>query len=584
MNVRIQSAMVAVLCAAVIFLAGGCATTKNQTVPVQNQEPREEPTTQENSEKKETQFSKDEFLASVRATAKTNGVEEALKRYDEVPANYADDFDIQFFKARMLDVAGRYSEAKSVCESLLAANGENKEVQELLRSIEKRFFMDNLRQVLSGGTAADALALYKDMPASIADDFDLQLIRGSLLVSENLLDEAEQVCNRLAQIDSESIDVLEIRLAIAERRDDKKARTAQLQALLKKDPYNAKANVAQAETFALGKRYKQARELYQKVLVKDPKNEEALFGVGQMDYFLEFDEHAKATFNKLLEVNPQNAQAYSYLGKLAYAQKRYKVAADNIAKALEIDPNNYDYNNDNGLYLRYLGKFDEAEQAWTKAIEIEPNYFLAYAYRAGLYDEQNKISQALADYKKVVALNPQYYYAYESIGILSLHQKNWTDARKAFFECRKYDMARAKYDNAVSSNKNKKPVPAYQGNISYPLLVTYCYYMEGDKKGAKDYSNSILRTMGDQNTIEYKMLRVFHDEAGEGTLPPKIAAISNINQRGKMYFYMGLFYDMFGGIEHAREYYVKVLDLKSPQFFEYRLAEWSMEINSNGNK
>ena len=87
-----------------------------------------------------------------------------------------------------------------------------------------------------------------------------------------------------------------------------------------------------------------------------------------------------------------------------------------------------------------------------------------------------------------------------------------------------------------------------------------------------------------RNSIDYAMLRVFHDEAGEMPLPQKINAIDNSNKKGKMYFYLGLFYDMFGGIEAAKQFYTKVVDMKSPMFFEYRLAEWRMEADAGSIK
>ena len=46
------------------------------------------------------------------------------------------------------------------------------------------------------------------------------------------------------------------------------------------------------------------------------------------------------------------------------------------------------------------------------------------------------------------------------------------------------------------------------------------------------------------------------------------------NLQGKMYYYLALFYDMFGGTELANEYYAKVVSMNSPMFFEFRLAEW----------
>ena len=112
-------------------------------------------------------------------------------------------------------------------------------------------------------------------------------------------------------------------------------------------------------------------------------------------------------------------------------------------------------------------------------------------------------------------------------------------------------------------------------NISYPLMITYCYYKEGNKLKAKSFSDKVLRKL-DRNSIDYAMLRVWHDESGEMPLPQKISALDNANKKGKMYFYLGLYYENFGGVEIARENYAKVISMHNPMFFEYRLAEWSM--------
>ena len=51
-----------------------------------------------------------------------------------------------------------------------------------------------------------------------------------------------------------------------------------------------------------------------------------------------------------------------------------------------------------------------------------------------------------------------------------------------------------------------------------------------------------------------------------------------------MYFYLGLYYDMFGGKEFAMENYTKVLGMNSPMIFEYRLAEWSLKPENGVSK
>ncbi|MCR5623595.1 MAG: tetratricopeptide repeat protein [Treponema sp.] len=430
----------------------------------------------------------------------------------------------------------------------------------------KTDFIRSVQDALKTGGTSAALSLYDSLPDAYASDADLLVIKASLLISAVKLNDAKSVCNGIIAKDPSNEDALELLLYIARRQNDVKSEGKIVKQLLATDQYNVSANMALGQSSFANKNYKQARLYYQKALVREEKNEDALFGLGQADYYLgakdsKMDNECETVFKKLLEVNPQNSLAYSYLGKLAAAGNKYKVASDYVQKAIELEPDNYNYQMDYGMFESYLGHYDNSISAWSKAIDLQPNYFLAYAYRGGLYDEQGQEDLAISDYKQLLRCNPEYYYAYESIGVLEIHRKNWTAARQAFMKCFEMDKT---------------------SNVSYPLMVTYCYYMEGDKINAKAFSDKVLRKM-DRNSIEYAMLRVWHDESGEMPLPQKISAISENKKKGKMWFYLGLFYDMFGGGEFASENYSKLLSMNSPMIFEYRMAEWrigQIQLNS----
>lgn len=429
----------------------------------------------------------------------------------------------------------------------------------------KTDFIRSVQSSLKSDGPAEALTLYDGLPEAYVSDADLLLIKASLLVSASKLNDAKSVCNGIIAADPSNQDALELLLYIARCQKDVKSENKYIKQLLSTDQYNVSANMALGQSSFEGKNYKQARLYYQKALVREEKNEDALFGLGQADYYLgakdaRMDTECETVFKKLLEVNPENSLAYSYLGKLAAAGNKYKIASDYAQKAIELDPNNYNYQLDYGMFESYLGHYDTAITAWSNAIAILPDYFLAYAYRGGLYDDQGQEERAIEDYKQLLRCNPDYYYAYESIGVLEIHRKNWTAARQAFMKCFEMDKT---------------------SNISYPLMVTYCYYMEGDKLNAKAFSDKVLRKM-DRNSIEYAMLRVWHDESGEMPLPQKITTISDSKKKGKMWFYLGLFYDMFGGGEFASEHYNKLLAMNSPMIFEYRMAEWRIgQLNLN---
>lgn len=417
----------------------------------------------------------------------------------------------------------------------------------------KSSFMDDLLDAVENEGYESALALYDTVPAKYQGDTDLQIIKASLLLSSNKLNDAKKICTSLLTKNAKNTDVLSLAATVAKAQGNKSEWNKYIKEIIAIDPYNAEANISLGENEFTRKQYKQSRLYFQKALVHDPKNLDALFGVGQTSYYLEDDDKAISTFKKILSINPEYAPAYSYLGKIAGANEEYQVASNYALEAVVRDETNYDYVMDWGMYERNLGHFDNAEKAWTTAISIDPTYFLAYAYRAGLYDEQNMFKQALDDYLMVIKTNPGYYFAWESIGVLYLHEKEWKKAREAFEKCYEY-------------NKT---------NISYPLMITYCYYMAKDSMGAKKFSDKVLPKL-DRSSMDYAILRVFHDLAGEAPLIQKISTLTNSNQKGKMYFYIGLLYDMIGGKEAAAKYYTEVVNLNSPMFFEYRIAEWSI--------
>lgn len=421
-------------------------------------------------------------------------------------------------------------------------------------SAETINFAEQLQSCLVKGDINAAIALYDDIPANLANDTDLRILQASLLLSVNRLNDAKAITKQLKDSGINTIDVMEVDAEIA----NASGKLADIQnatnILLKADPNNVTGNLIMGNQWALKKKYKLARDYYRKALVREPNNTDALFGYGQMTYYLNELRESRNAFNSLLSADPQSDIAYQYLGKLDAENESYRNAVENINKAININPNNSDYFIDLGNYNRNLGRYDEAEKAWTKAIQLDPNYFLGYTYRAGLYDEQNRIEEALRDYKMVVKTNPKYYFAFEEIGILEFHMKNWEEARKYF-------------EKANSINES----------TAYKLMILATYVQQKKTFEMKQLSEKYMKNM-DRNSIDYKMIRLYHDNGpfnAESAIAKDITKEADKNKRGKMLYYLGLYYDMKGSHAVASEYYNEILKMQTPMFFEYRLAEWA---------
>lgn len=417
-------------------------------------------------------------------------------------------------------------------------------------------FAEKLQKILESGTLNDAINLFEEIPESLKNDKDLMILKSSLLLSAEDYKKSKEIADNLLASNPNDVQVLELKAQIAVGMDDNQTLKTVSEKLLTLNPYNPTANIIKANQFVLRKNYKQADVYYKKALVGEPDNLEALFAHGKMNYYLGDLKESEKAFMQVLEFDKYNSDSYQYLGKLSAERENYIAAVKNLETAIKINPEIYDYYIDYGQYKRNLGKFDDAEKAWTKAIEIQPDYFLAYTYRAGLYDEQNKIELALDDYKKIVETNPKYYFAYEEMGILQFHLKKWEEARNSF----------------IKAN-------GYRKDWSYELMIVATFLKEKNTFKAKEFAQKFMKPM-DRKSLEYLMMRLYCEQGpvnAESALARSIEKEENKNKRGKLLYYMGLYYDLKNLPQAAVEYYEKVTQMQTPLFFEYRIAEWGLQ-------
>ena len=417
-------------------------------------------------------------------------------------------------------------------------------------------FAKKLQSFLDKNQIKEAIDLFQSLPKELEKDIDFKILLASLYISDKQYDQAIEVANFILQIEPENIDAYELISLALEGKGDKAAQKANADKILEIDPYNVTVNIQKAEDYAMNKKYKLSKQSYKKALKNEPQNVDALFGYAQMSFYTDDLKEAEKSLNSILQLEPKNSLALAYMGKLAADSENFLRATKYVKEALKYDPTNYDYYLDLGTYYRFQGKYSDAAAAWNKAVEIDPSYFLAYAYLAGSYDEQNDFTSALQNYHKVIETNPKYFYAYESTAILEYHLGNWEASRKYFAEAYKY-------------NKS----------VSYQLMIAATYFKEKNAFKAKEVLKPLLKTLN-KDSLEYAMVRFYHDTYSfnaENSLVGKVTKEQNRTQRGKMLFYMGLYYELNGFSEKAIEYYTKVKSMNAPLFFEYRIAEWGLQ-------
>ena len=109
-------------------------------------------------------------------------------------------------------------------------------------------------------------------------------------------------------------------------------------------------------------------------------------------------------------------------------------------------------------------------------------------------------------------------------------------------------------------------------------MTAAAYLKEKNVIDCKKFLAQAMRPL-DRSSLAYEMMRLYHDQGGfnaENSLRLKIDKIDKPSDRGRMWYYMGLFYELKGSTKLANEYYSKIIKMQAPMFFEYRLAEWSL--------
>jgi tetratricopeptide (TPR) repeat protein len=415
-------------------------------------------------------------------------------------------------------------------------------------------FLNQLQEYLGQGNLQGALDFCDQVPTEYAGTYTISFIHSSLLFSAGQYTEADKIGSVLLSNYPTDVDVLYLNSMIAKMLNNGSRRNTLLKQILEIDPANPDANGEFGNDSLLEKNYNQAYMYFAKGLSKNPYHIDCLFGYGQAAYYLNKLTDSKKAFKSILNINPENAMAWSYLGKVEAETEQYIVAIECALKALELEPKYYNYWIEYGNYLRFTNKNEEAKQAYGKAIEIDPSYFLAYVYRAGLYDADDKRAEALADYQQAIRCNPDYYLAYEAIGIFAWGEGKWEESRKAF-------------EKAYEINSS---------NVSYPLMISACYQKENKKQDNKLFMSKVIKTM-DKKSLNYAVARMYMEGIGDGPALQKVVNETNKTTKGKMLFYMALFYELKGNDVLANKYYIEVQEMKSPMFFEYRLNDWALE-------
>ncbi len=147
-------------------------------------------------------------------------------------------------------------------------------------------------------------------------------------------------------------------------------------------------------------------------------------------------EKAEATYANLAALNPQDAMTYySAVVRMYDEANRFENAIGAAKKVIELNPKSEIAVYNLGIMYLKLERYDEAIQTFGQALEIKPDYDAAY-YNIGLcYSKLKKHKESIEAFKNYVALVPDSADAWLNIGVGYMQLKDFEDALEPLKKC-----------------------------------------------------------------------------------------------------------------------------------------------------
>jgi tetratricopeptide (TPR) repeat protein len=425
---------------------------------------------------------------------------------------------------------------------------------------ETREILTRMAEFLAREEFDAALELFGRINPAEAAGSGIRMLKASVLCSAGRVAEGRAEAEKILAEDPGNTDALMLLSAIAGAGGKSRDEKAALERVVKADPGNLKA-LAELGNIALRGSPKTAASYFDRALAIEPEYLEALIGRAKIHRQNHESKEAEALFNRAVSLYPQEPLPFVERAKL-YRGAGYPVyALKDLDTAARLDPDDYWIATDRGTVLVELNRKEEALVEFNRALAIDDKNFLAYVYVAGIKDEWGDMEGAERAYLVLTQLKPDYYFSWEGLGIIRMKREQWAEARDAFLEAYRYA----------------------PGEWCYALLASMCWIKAGKPADPRQFLDQVLRNVRQnpgQNSLEYLMVRLYREFAGDNDLILRIDKEKNESLKARMLFYLAAYYDVRGNKTLADKYYLDVKDLDTPRIPEWRINEWNVKTRN----
>ncbi|MDR1637085.1 MAG: tetratricopeptide repeat protein [Treponema sp.] len=423
---------------------------------------------------------------------------------------------------------------------------------------ETQVIIAQMAELLAQGQFDKALELFDGIDPVDAADSGIRMLKASVLCSAGRVAEGRAIAEKILAEEPDNTDALMLLSTIARAGGKSRDEKAALERLLKANPNNLKALVDLGNIALRGRSPKTAASYFDRALALEPEHLEALIGRANIHRQNQEPREAEALLNRAVSLHPREPAPFTERAKL-YRRAGYPAQAlEDLDSAAKLDPKDYWIAADRGAVLVELNRKGEALEEFNRALSIDDSNFFAYVYVAGIKDEMGDMDGAETAYLALTRLKPEYYFAWEGLGIIRMKKEQWAEARDAFLEAYRYA----------------------PNEWCYALLASISWMKAGKPADPRQFLDQALRKARQspgQNSLEYLMMRLYREFAGDNDLALKIDKEKSETLKARMLFYLAAYYDIRGNKTLANKYYTDVKNLDTPGIPEWRINEWTVK-------
>ena len=246
------------------------------------------------------------------------------------------------------------------------------------------------------------------------------------------LQQAEQICQQILDINPQNADVLNLFGLIACQIGKYEIAGDLINYALEIDPNQPLFLNNLGLVLKEQDRLEEAIDVYYQALEIQPDSVGIYNNLGVVLHKQGKWEKAVEAYQKAIQIQPDFIEAYNNLGNLLEEEGRYGEAIDVYYQALEIQPDSVGIYNNLGVALHKQGEWEKAVEAYQKAIQIQPDFVEGHNNLGVVLEKKGELDAAVRAHHQALRIQPDFADAHRNLGDVLQKQGRWEKAVEAY--------------------------------------------------------------------------------------------------------------------------------------------------------